>query len=47
MGSEMCIRDSTWTFDLSGFGDVADGAGVVLLPTVDAPPDFQIAFELT
>lgn len=46
-----CVAGSevgdTWTFDLSGFGDVADGAGVVLLPTVDAPPDFQIAFELT
>jgi hypothetical protein len=37
--------DGTWTFDLSGFADRAGPAGFALVPTADAPVDFQVAFK--
>jgi hypothetical protein len=33
-----------WTFDLSGFADRTDERGFALVPTADAPIDFQVAF---
>lgn len=48
--TEACIggeeKDDTWTFDLSGFTDRDSDAGFALVPTVDAPADFQVAFEV-
>lgn len=40
-GSE---TDGRWRFDLSSFDDVAGDAGFALVPTTEAPPDFQVAF---
>ncbi len=37
----------TWTFDVSRFEDRAGDAGFALVPTVEAPPDFQVAFEVS
>lgn len=42
-GSEI---DDVWTFDLSSFDDRAGDAGFALVPTVEAPADFQVAFEV-
>jgi hypothetical protein len=36
--------DGRWTFDLSSFEDRTGDAGFALVPTVDAPADFQVAF---
>lgn len=45
---EACVggteSDDRWTFDLSSFDDRTGDAGFALVPTTDAPPDFQIAF---
>ena len=48
--TESCVggteSDDRWTFYLSRFDDRSGDAGFVLVPTVDAPPDFQVAFEV-
>lgn len=48
--TESCVGaselDDKWTFDLSGFTDRTGDAGFALVPTVDAPADFQVAFEV-
>lgn len=36
--------DGQWTFDLSSFADRTGDAGFALVPTTDAPPDFQVGF---
>ena len=36
-----------WTFDLGSFDDRTGDAGFALVPTTDAPPDFQVAFVVT
>lgn len=36
--------DGSWTFDLAGFGSPTDERGFALVPTDDAPVDFQVAF---
>lgn len=36
--------DGRWTFDLSSFDDITGDAGFALVPTVDAPADFQVGF---
>ena len=40
-------RDGRWSFDLSSFDDRTGDAGFALVPTVDAPADFQVVFTLT
>lgn len=37
-------RDGRWSFDLSSFRNRTGDAGFALVPTVDAPADFQVAF---
>ena len=37
--------DGRWTFDLSSFADRTGDAGFALVPTVDAPADFQVGFR--
>ena len=36
--------DGRWSFDLSSFEDRTGDAGFALVPTVDAPADFQVVF---
>jgi hypothetical protein len=36
--------DGTWSFSLALFDDPADDRGLALVPTADAPLDFQITF---
>lgn len=46
--TESCVagteQDGRWSFDLSSFEDRTGPAGFALVPTTDAPPDFQVAF---
>lgn len=48
--TETCVggteTDDRWTFDLSTFDERTGDAGFALVPTVDAPADFQVAFEV-
>lgn len=37
-------QDGVWSVDLGGFGDPADPAGFALVPSEDAPIDFQVTF---
>lgn len=37
--------DGTWTFDLTSFPSRTAAAGFALVPTRDAPLDFQVTFE--
>ena len=37
--------EGRWTFDLSSFDDRAGDAGFALVPTVEAPADFQVGFS--
>jgi hypothetical protein len=39
--------DGTWKFDMGQFDNASSGNGFALVPTSDAPVDFQVAFKIS